>query len=152
MALTALMLGLGQRVQAQGLGPTLMMFYGEPLTKPVHIAGADIATFGSLVHGGPPRTHDTAGRTFISVALFWGPTSNPAMNRVPIAQLTPQMAGQHGRFYPATATQPALLIFTTLMKQAQAVPTESGLYGWGGPISPAAVAVLKRAGIPTGPR
>ena len=142
----------GQRALA--IGPTVMIFYGEPLKKQVIISGKDIDLFGDLTQ--PVRSAPTTGRTFITVALFWGLESNPAGNGVPIAQLTPAMASQHGRYYPATATEPAWIIMTTPMKQASQPPPSArqgtAPYVWGGPLPSEAVALLKRLGIPTGPQ
>jgi hypothetical protein len=142
----------GQRALA--IGPTVIIFYGEPLKKQVVISGRDITLFGDLTHPLPPMP--TSGRTFITVALFWGLASNPAGNGVPIAELTPAMASQHGRYYPATATQPAAIMMTTTAKGIAQPPPDASRgttpFVWGGPLPVEAVALLKRLGIPTGPQ
>jgi hypothetical protein len=130
-----------------------MIFYGEPLKKQVIVSGPDIVLFGDLTQ--PLAPTETANRTFIAVALFWGLASNPAGNGVPIAELTPAMASQHGRYYPATATQPAAIMMTSMMKYMAQPPPDASRgvapFVWGGPVPAPAVALLKRLGIPTGP-
>lgn len=129
---------------------SVLIFYGEPLKKSVLVSGDDARTFGDLQQTGSAAP-STAGRVFISVAIFVGPTSNPAGTGVPMDQLTPQMAWQHGRYYPATADQPALFLVTRLeRKAAQGMPDANSTFVSMGPVSPAAIAVLKRLGIPTG--
>lgn len=137
----------------QAIGPTVLMFYGEPLKKPVFVTGDDAAAFPETLVLRPTTVpaKDTAGRSFISVALFWGLATDPARNGTPLAQLTPQMASQHARFYPATASQPALLLTTQFLKAVQDVPDEHTVFSSGGPLTPAALAVLRRLGLPVGP-
>ena len=132
------------------IGPTVMMFHGTPLKKPVFVTGAETSAFGDLLrkHSVPPA--DLASRPFYAVALFWGPPSDPARNGVrTLTDLTPEMAWQHGRFYPSHGGQPALLLVTSLHKNAAAVPTPTGpaSYALGGPVPPEASAVLARLGL-----
>jgi len=135
------------------IGPTVMMFYGAPLQKPVLVTGADTAPFGNLLAQTDVAASDIVGRTPISVALFWGPSSNPANNGVPLADLKPEMAWQHGRYYPATPTKSAVLLVTAMSQKAtQAMPPPTAgpsTFSWGGALVPDAIAVLKRLGIPT---
>ena len=133
----------------QALGPTVMMFYGGSLQKPVLVTGADAAAFGDLLRPATVSVNDLGNRPYVSVALFWGPENNPALNGKPMAELTPQMAWQHGRLYFATTSQPAVLLVTQLTKNTQPVPapTAGASFSQGGPIPDAATAVLKRLGI-----
>lgn len=147
-----LAIGFSAAAPLLALGPTVLMFYGEPLKKPVLVTGADVAAFGDMLLTPTTAPAPEARRTFIMVALFWGPPNNPANNGVPVDQLTPQMAWQHGRLYPATTTQPALLLTDRFVKAVQATaPTRDSAYDCGGPLSAAAVALLQRLGIPAGP-
>ncbi|HVQ43210.1 MAG TPA: hypothetical protein VMS54_13415, partial [Vicinamibacterales bacterium] len=60
----------------------------------------------------------------------------------------PEMAWQHGKYYPATGSKPAVLVVTTLHKKAsQSVPdfADEGLFSWGGALSPAAAAAVVTA-------
>jgi len=148
LATTAILLSAASPLQA--LGPTVMMFYGGTLQKPVLVTGADAATFGEVLRPATVSVSELGSRPYVSVALFWGPESNPALNGKPMAELTPQMAWQHGRLYLATASQPAVLLVTQLTKNTQPVPTPTAgaSFTQGGPIPDAAGAVLKRLGIP----
>jgi hypothetical protein len=62
------------------------------------------------------------------------------------------MAWQHGRLYPPQNGKPAVLLVTALTKgggQPVPVPSNAAAFVWGGPVSDAALAVLKaRAIIP----
>lgn len=133
----------------QAVGPTVMMFYGGTLQKPVLVTGADAAAFGDLLRPATVSVSELGGRPYVSVALFWGPEGNPALNGKPMAELTPEMAWQHGRLYLATAGQPAVLLVTQLTKNTQPVPAPAAeaSFNRGGPIPDAAAAVLKRLGI-----
>ena len=149
-AILALVLAWSGRLLA--VGPSVLMFYGDPLKKPVLVSGSDAAAFDNMLGSASVSESDLAGRTPISVALFWGPATNPANNGVPIDQLKPEMAMQHGRYYPPTATKPAVILVTQFTKMVQpSAPSSSAAYNFGGPLSSNAVAVLKRLGVPTGP-
>jgi len=165
--------------------PTVLMFYGGPLKNPVFVTGADSVTVApafrpgsSTGPGGAENASTLNGRPFISVACFWGPPSNPAMNGVErLSDLKPEMATQHARFYPATASN-AAAIFTTPMLfmkgrdlqgtlatapgsvftgnvQTKAMrggppPTQAEQYLATGVVSPAVIDAMKRLGIPVG--
>ena len=139
--------------EARAIPASLLMFYGEPLKKSVLVSGDDARAFGDLQQTGSAAP-STAGRNFIAVAIFYGPANDPAVRGVPPDQLTPQMAWQHGRYYPATAKDPALFLVTNMqvkqMKMATApMPDANTRFISMGPLSPNALAVLKRLGIPT---
>ena len=138
------------------LGPTVLMFYGAPLKKPVLVTGADTREFGEELLRPIQVAPVDPARPYISVALYYGQASDPAGNGVPIDKLTPEMAWQHARFYPATATSPATMRVAAFMKMAAArgptpVPTNDAAFNGSAPVSPAALAVLQRLGIPVGP-
>lgn len=152
----ALVMLVAQHRPLQALGPTVIMFYGATLKQPVFVTGTDTAAFGDLQQMSPVTGKDLDQRPYLSVAFFWGPASDPALNGTrALADLTPKMAWQHGRFYPATATQPAMLLVTQLTKSTQPVPApgnpDAAQFRTGGPVPAAALAVLQRAGISTGP-
>jgi len=138
------------------LGPTVMLFYGEPLKKPVLVTGADTSEFGEWLLRPATASVGEPGRPFIKVALFYGLATDPAGNGVPVAELTPEMAWQHARFYPATTKAPALLLTATFYKMAARsggtpAPTAEAAFTGGGPVPPAGLAALQRLGIPVGP-
>jgi hypothetical protein len=144
---TAILLTAASPLQA--IGPTVMMFYGGTLPKPVFVTGADTAAFGDLLRPATMSANDLGNRPYVSVALFWGPANDPALNGRPVAELTPEMAWQHGRLYFATTSQPAVLLVTQLTKSTQAIPapTAGATFSRGGPIPDTALVVLKRLGI-----
>jgi len=98
--------------------PTVLMFYGGPLKAPIVLSGADSVAVGDAFR--PPRFDEArnasamGNRPFVNVACFWGPPQNPAINGVAMADLKPEMASQHARFYPATKTQPPAVFLTSL--------------------------------------
>jgi hypothetical protein len=154
LAATALAMWVLQAQPLQAIGPTVMMFYGGALKQPVFVTGADTAPFSDLLRPTSVTVKETAGRAYVSVALFWGSPADPAVNGVRVlTDLKPDMAWQHGRFYAAAAGQPALLLVTEFTKGAQSVPapTNAAAFKWGGPLAPAAVAVLQRLGISAEP-
>jgi hypothetical protein len=65
-----------------------------------------------------------------------------------LTDLKPEMAWQHGRFYPPTARHAAVLLTTLFTKRAQGpAPDAMAAFSGGGPVPPAALDVLARAGI-----
>ena len=161
--------------------PTVVMFYGGTLKAPVFVTAADSVAVAGLfapatpapppTGPGAPGLPDLSARPYISVACFWGPPNDPAMNgRTKMADLDPSMAFQHGRFYPATKTEPAVVVVTsfasmktkdisgmlaTLGSNGGAMPAPAPVrpaaFVPGGPVTPAALEVLKGRGIPVGP-
>jgi hypothetical protein len=151
-SVAAAVLAIVWAAPVMAIGPTVLMFYGAPLKAPVLVTGADTALFPDLLKASDVPLLEAQGRPFIAVAMFWGPSSDPAANGTKLADLRPEMAWQHGRFYPATATKPALLLATPFAKgRPHDAPGEGGIYTWGGAVSPNALAILKRLGIAAGP-
>jgi hypothetical protein len=157
---SALLLGPVLPTPALAQWPTALMFYGDGLAKPVIIAGSDSVVvapaFRPATPGPGATTASSMGaRPYVNVACFWGPPSDPAMNGVrALADLTPDMAWQHARFYPATRGHPAVVFVTALTKvrpgQHPVVADAAGAFYAGGPLSAAGLAVLRRAGVPVG--
>lgn len=132
---------------------TVMMFYGGSLKAPVYVTDADTAPFTNLLQPASITVKELGDRPYLQVALFWASRTDPANNGThALAALTPEMAWQHGRFYPPAAGKPAVLLVTMLTKRAQAVPIPSNgtAFIWGGPVSPAGLAVLQRLRIVPG--
>jgi hypothetical protein len=134
--------------------PTVLMFYGSTLTKPVIVSGADAMTFRGLITPASISARDLGDRSYVPVALFWASRLDPARNGTrAYSDLTPEMAWQHGRFYPPAPGKPAVLLVTKLAKRAQPVPlpSDAAAFIWGGPVSPAALEMLERLGVLAGP-
>jgi hypothetical protein len=140
--------------------PTVLMFYGGALKQPVFVTGADSASFGDAFRFPSPgqqgvTAKDMGDRPYVSVACFWGPREDPAINGVrSLTELKPEMAWQHGRFYPATKDKPAMFFVTMLTKnrggRGVPVPTDDSRFV-GGPVSASALALMKKVGVPVGP-
>jgi hypothetical protein len=145
-ALVVLVLA-AQRVQA--LGPTVLMFYGGTLKNPVFVTGLDVELFGDVNRRSTITPDELGSRTYLNVALFWGPARDPALNGTPMASLTPAMAWQHGRFYPPAGKEPALLLTTQLTKSTQPVPVPSNgpAFIAGGPLPDTALPALRKLGL-----
>ena len=140
-----LLFALGKRVEA--IGPSVLMFYGGTLTAPVFVTGADANLFGDLLTASKVAPKDTDGRAYLKVAVFWGTQANPTGLGVALKDLKPEMAWQHGKYYPAAGSKPAVLIVTALHKKAgQRVPDfNEASFPWGGALSPAAAAAVLSA-------
>ena len=126
-----------------------MMFYGGDWKEPIVLTDADAGTFKNLLTESPIKVTDMGDRPYRMVALFWGSRSDPARNGKPIAELKPEMAWQHGRLYPPQNGKPAVLLVTQLQKGGQPVPipANGAAFTWGGPVSDAALGVLKQRAI-----
>jgi hypothetical protein len=141
-----LVIALAQRVDA--IGPSVLMFYGGKLTAPVFVTGADANLFGDLLNPSKVAVKETEGRAYFKVAVFWGTQANPTGLGVALKDLKPEMAWQHGKYYPATGSKPAVLVVTILhRKNAQDVPdfSREELFQSGGALSPAATAAAVTA-------
>jgi hypothetical protein len=132
-----------------GQTPTVVMFYGDALKQPISLTDADAALFTNLLAETPITQADVANRPYRDVAIFWASRSNPANNGTPVEKLTPAMAWQHGRLYLPSAGKPAVILTTRLTKFSQPVPVPSNAaaFALGGPVSDAALAVLKAKGV-----
>ena len=147
MAVLVMFVVAAEPVWAQS--PSVLMFYGGSLKAPVYVTDADAASFRNLLGPANITVKDMGDRPFTPVALFWASRLNPANNGTPIKDLKPEMAWQHGRLYPASDGKSAVLLVTPMTKGAQGVPvpTNDAAFTWGGPVSEASLAILKRTGI-----
>ena len=147
-AIAVAVFALGSHV-LQAQGATALLFYGGSLPKPVIVSGADAATFNNVTARASIAAGELDNRPYLQVALFWGTRADPANNGARLEELKPEMAWQHGRFYPAVKGKPALLLTTELTKHAQAAPLPSNgsAFPWGGPVPANALAVLQRLGV-----
>jgi hypothetical protein len=154
-ALTAgvLFFALAQRVDA--IGPSVLMFYGGTLTAPVFVTGADANQFGDLLAPSKVTAKDIEGRPYFKVAVFWGTQSNPTGLGVKMADLKPEMAWQHGKYYAAAGSKPPVLVVTAMhQKVNQRVPdfSDAASFPWGGALSPAAATAALTATSGSKPR
>jgi hypothetical protein len=147
MAACAMFVVAGQSLHAQS--PTVLMFYNGGLKAPVYVTDTDAASFRNLLSPASLTVKDMGDRPFTAVAIFWASRLDPAGNGTPISKLKPEMAWQHGRLYPASDGKSAVLLVTKMTKGSQGVPVPSNgaAFEWGGPVSDAGLAILKRTGI-----
>ena len=130
------------------IGPTVVMFYGPPLKVPTFVTGVETNVLGDMLHPAGAAAGGLDDRPFVSVALFWGPASDPALRGIrDLKALTPEMAWQHGRFYPPQPGKPAVLVTTAFSKGARRPPTSAGEFVNGGIVSDEALVMLRRAGV-----
>jgi hypothetical protein len=142
----AFLLSLTQRADA--IGPSALMFYGGNLTAPVFVTGADANLFGNLLSPSTVAAKDLAGRTYVKVAVFWGTQANPTGRGVALADLKPEMAWQHGKYFAAAGSKPAVLVVTAIHQKKEARPPDYSPevpFPWGGTVSPAAAAAVQAA-------
>jgi hypothetical protein len=169
-----LLLAVARPAEAQW--PTVLMFHGGGLEEPIFVTGADSAALGSVFRPATPGVRastaaEMGSRSYFDVACFWGPASDPAVNGTRrLADLRPEMAWQHARFYPAVGDQPAAVFVTSMEKKvlvrgsqtgqpqrassANAAfrgvppPTDAGRFTSSGLVSTDALTVLERLGVP----
>jgi hypothetical protein len=162
MLCAALVMVVGYARPADAQWPTVIMFYGDPLEQPVFVTGGDTPPFGVFVRA--PRNQavtakDMGDRPYVSVAFFWGPADQPAMNGVrTLTGLKPEMTMHHGRLYPADAGRPTMMFMSGLGQvkgrgkvfpgqAAFPLPTDPAAFTVGGEVPAPALAVLKRLGV-----
>ncbi len=116
VVVTALLVSVTS-ISLQAIGPAIVMFYGGDLKEPVLVFPGNPSynptdflwnparggvEWGSRTRGTLPPNLE--GRRYVSVAIFWG--------RYDVATLKASDASQHGRFYPATESAPAVIVIT----------------------------------------
>jgi hypothetical protein len=115
--------------------PEIMLVYGAPLAERRVIA--DQAENLRLLLAVVDRTATPPippARPALQLALFWGAEwRDAARSPARLRALRPEQATQHGVFYPATATAPAMLALDATI----------------GTVSDSGLAVLRRHGVPT---
>ena len=152
--LAVLLLGLTS-TPVGAISPWAVMVYGERLAQPVLLRPADpteFPAFGLLWwHAGrynSPTPIDQqlwsglTNRSYVSLAIFWG--------RYGADELKPESASQHGRFYPATATEPAIVVTTVpdMQKRSNPIPRELERFAAAWTLSQQELATLKSLGFP----
>lgn len=94
--------------------PEIVVFYGDPLTKPIIIAGWEVnhrwLLKTDVLYGDQrPRSSELSQRASIRVALFWGHEWRAYTHPDSLRLLRPERANQHGRFYPAIGSRNAFI-------------------------------------------
>jgi hypothetical protein len=123
-----------------GVSPSAVLVYGEKLAQPTLLrpgSPENFPAFGLLwwnagsyarptrtVQSDPQLLVELKNRPYVNLAIFWG--------RYEADELKPENASQHGRFYPPTASAPALVVVTAPDMQKKANPIPKELEGFRG--------------------
>jgi hypothetical protein len=138
------------------ISPSAVLVYGGHARDPLVLRPAgplDYPAFGLLWWRAGAYNKPTAidpklwtglkARPYVSLAIFWG--------RYDANQLKPEAASQHGRFYPPTATDPAIIVTTMPDMQMRSNPIPTDLDGFYAAwlLSPQDLSTLKSLGFPS---
>jgi hypothetical protein len=147
-----LLLGLTS-TPVSAISPSAVVVYGGKVAQPVRPADpADFPAFGLLWWRAGSYSNPTPidqelwtglkNRPYVNLAIFWG--------RYDADQLKPESASQHGRFYPATATEPAIVVTTApdMQKRSNPIPSELERFAAAWTLSPQELSTLKTVGFP----
>jgi hypothetical protein len=123
---------------ARAAAPRLVMVSGAPLAKPVLLSDwEEIARlYGMLFNGPAASSEPRGGRPSLQLGLFWDAGIwEPYLREGRLGSLRPEQANQFGRLYPAVPGRPALVELP-------------GAGTWPKRVSPQALAILARHGVP----
>jgi hypothetical protein len=147
LAIGVLVITFGMTQPAFAIRPVVIMFYGEPLRQPVFLT--DTMVFHDLENPTAITSKDVAGREYLRVAMFWGTQWNQYLSgERPLRSLTPEMASQHGRFYPATSDRSAVLLQTKPQLERMPIPEDPSVLTWGGVLDASWIDGLVARGVP----
>lgn len=135
--------------------PQLIVFHGGGMEREVRITdwwenlrilsgleALDTTSMGELKRGLARRgvlPVDTSGRASVEVALFWHPVATELRARgLPKEQWPLEEANQRAQFFPATASAPAIWVWTTMVPAGRPFAKLAG---------PNAIEVLERHGV-----
>ena len=140
------------------ISPSAVLVYGDKLAQPTLLRPAspeDFPAFGLLwwnagsyarptrtVQGDPQLLTELRNRPYVNLAIFWG--------RYEADEFKPENASQHGRFYPPTASAPAVGIVTApdMQKKANPIPKELDGFRGAWTLSPQELSQVKGIGFP----
>ena len=117
------------------LGPSFIIVYGDSVPKPMVLSlgnegNACDFLWNTMSRGGTTFLNGSmqrskipdglSDRPYLNIAIFWGRAFDP--------QAKPEDANQHARFYPPTATRPAVVVATVpTMDQSEPRPVPPDL-------------------------
>ena len=154
---TLLAVGFSSR-PVLAVSPSAVMVYGGKLAQPILLrpaSPADFPAFGLLwwkagayshptrtVQGDPELLGSLSNRPYVNLAIFWGQYDPD--------HLKPENASQHGRFYLATASEPAIVVSTVpdMQKKSNPIPKELGRFVAVWTLGPQELTTLKGLGFP----
>jgi hypothetical protein len=150
-----LLLGLTS-APLSAISPSAVMVYGDQVRQPLVLrpgSPSNYPAFGLLWwqagdYNRPTEIDSTLwtglkDRPYVRLAIFWG--------RYEADQLKPEEASQHGRFYPPTATEPAVVVTTLpdMQKRANPIPKELDLFYAAWSLTRQEVSTLESLGFPS---
>jgi hypothetical protein len=100
--------------------PPIILISGSPLCQPVVLAdwGQIISRLSSGADDPRGQLEAPGGRSYFDLALFSGDEWwTYVQTDQPLDALQPERAPQHGRFYPASADEPALLVLPEVQRR-----------------------------------
>ncbi len=128
--------------------PPIIIVTGLPLSQPIVLADweQNIALISSGVENPIGQMEAPQGRPYLDLALFTGEQwASYVETGQPVEALQPSQADEHGRFYPASATEPALLVLLEVQRRGGI-----SLMTWSvRHIDEAGLAILTEHGVPT---
>ena len=158
VAAVAFLVALALGTSVYAAFPRLIMFSGGSLKSPVVMTDwpAIAAFLQSLPEPNTIPEATLSGRPFMQVTMFWGPQWKAYMDEgKPVSELRPEQGNEHGRFYPATATSPAVLVLTGAPNNfdtPRAVPAGLSAFTRGHVLDANSLRLLALAGGPTAAR
>jgi len=144
-------LGLHSAVQAQTANitpPRAVVIYGAPLRERIVLYGwpTTMRFMGGLALApNPTFPAPSQDRPSLGIALFWSAaaTGTPMpTDSAAFGQLHPAMADQHGRFFPARGSEPALVTLEPMIRRAGVTTTRA-------PMLQDGLMLLAERGVPT---
>jgi hypothetical protein len=138
LLVVALFLAMGV-IRVLAAGPKAIMLFGGSLKERVYLTDwQENLKFTMALKPAVVRDADLNGRAFLEFTMFSAPQWDKAMaGGRKIADVRPDEGTPRGRFYPATASGPALLV--------EMYPSPNG---W--TVSQAGLEILSRSGLPVG--
>lgn len=147
-ALLGLLANASAAPRALAAAPPIILVSGPPLCRPIVLA--EWGQIISLLSSGaddPPRgqLEPPGGRTYFDLALFWEDEWwTYVQTEQPLDWLQPDQAMQHGRFYPASADEPALLVLPEVQRRGGVTLTSWSVRR----MDEAGLAILAEHGVP----
>lgn len=141
ICLVVLLVALARPFPAAAAAPRILLISGPPLSWPVILDDweENLRLMGAISDAATLQPEALEGRPYLHLAYFWGPEWDTYIQAgKPAAALRPEDGNQHGRFYPATGDQPAIVTFDVI--PGPGVPIRQ--------ITPDGLAILQRHGVP----
>ncbi len=97
---------------AEAAAPRIMLLYGGLLSHRIILSNwTEYGYFAVTGEESTATPEELEKRPYIQLALFWGPEWSQFIDAgKPLSALRPEDANQHGRFYPAFGSSPAVVV------------------------------------------